>query len=228
MYVGLGILLLLAIYAPFLWVRYVMWRHSKDLPQIPGTGAELAQHLAQKFKLDIKVEETDAGADHFDPDANAVRLGPLNFHGRSLTAIAVATHEVGHAIQHDRKEAVNELRTKYLPRAYMIKKVGIAILMLTPVITGLLHVPAVALITILIGLGTMLLSSLMYLLVLPHEWDASFNKALPVLIQGEYIEKSWEPAVRSILRAAALTYFAGALADLLRIWRWWLVFRGLR
>jgi Zn-dependent membrane protease YugP len=61
--------------------------------------------------------------------------------------------------------------------------------------------------------------------VLPEEWDASFNKALPILKQGQYVEKHDLPKVKKVLRAAALTYFAGALANVLNIARWLLILR---
>ena len=64
-----------------------------------------------------------------------------------------------------------------------------------------------------------------YLIVLPEEWDASFNKALPVLVQGEYVNKEQLPAVKSVLRAAALTYFSAAMANVLNIARWLLILR---
>jgi Zn-dependent membrane protease YugP len=54
---------------------------------------------------------------------------------------------------------------------------------------------------------------------LPEEYDASFNKALPILEEG-YIPKEHMPAVRQVLKACAYTYVAGALADVLRLWRW--------
>ncbi|MEM7084350.1 MAG: zinc metallopeptidase, partial [Pseudomonadota bacterium] len=54
---------------------------------------------------------------------------------------------------------------------------------------------------------------------------ASFNKALPILTNGEYVEQSHLPAIRKILQAAALTYFAAALANVLNIGRWLLLLR---
>ena len=67
--------------------------------------------------------------------------------------------------------------------------------------------------------------ALAYLIVLPEEWDASFNKALPILIEGKYIESDQQQAVREVLKAAALTYFAAALASMLNIGRWLLILR---
>jgi Zn-dependent membrane protease YugP len=65
----------------------------------PGTGAELARHLLDRFDMKhIKVETTERG-DHYDPETKAVRLTPDKFSGKSLTAVTVAAHEVGHAIQ---------------------------------------------------------------------------------------------------------------------------------
>jgi hypothetical protein len=63
------------------------------------------------------------------------------------------------------------------------------------------------------------------LIILPEEWDASFNKALPILIQGEYIKAEHIPAIRSILKAAAFTYFAAAMANVLNVGRWFMILR---
>ncbi|MFT6031411.1 MAG: Zn-dependent membrane protease YugP, partial [Oleiphilaceae bacterium] len=55
--------------------------------------------------------------------------------------------------------------------------------------------------------------------------DASFNKALPIIIEGEYLTESEIPAARKILRAAAMTYVAATLSSILSIWRWLLFLR---
>jgi Zn-dependent membrane protease YugP len=78
--------------------------------------------------------------------------------------------------------------------------------------------------TAFIGVVTMLSSAAMYVAILPEEYDASFNKALPILEAG-YVPEQHIPAVRQVLRAAAYTYVAGALADVLSLWRWLRVFR---
>jgi len=75
--------------------------------------------------------------------------------------------------------------------------------------------------------GILLLAShvVVHVLTLPVEFDASFSKALPVLARGRYLGASDLPAARSVLRAAAWTYVAGALATLLNVARWFRVFR---
>lgn len=214
------------VYAPSLWVRHVMSRHGKDLSDMPGTGGELARHLIERFQLSgIQVEEGAANGDHFDPAAQAVRLSPKNFHGRSITAIAVAAHEVGHAIQFHRREKIFELRKRYLPLAARLNQVGIVIMVCMPFIALLLRAPVAIGALIGISLLLQLAGAFAYLIILPEEWDASFNKALPILIEGEYVQPAQLPAVRQVLKAAALTYFAAALANVLHIGRWFMLLR---
>jgi len=222
----IGLALAILIYLPSFWVRRVMQIYSKDLAEIPGTGGELAKHLIERFELsEISVEETEPFRDHFDPTAKAVRLSPNNFHGKSLTAIAVAAHEVGHAIQFHRKEKIFELRSRYLPTAQALSRAGIAIMWAFPVIGIVLRSPFAVAMVIAASLLLQLAGAMAYLIILPEEWDASFNKALPILTDGEYVDGSRLPTIRRILQAAALTYFAAALANVLNIGRWLLLLR---
>src|SRR4249920_2242130 len=99
-----GILLLVVVYGPQFWIRHVLKRHGAERPDLPGTGAELARHLLDEANLpSVMVEPTDKG-DHYDPEAQAVRLSPAHHDGRSIAAVAVAAHEVSHAVQHARGE----------------------------------------------------------------------------------------------------------------------------
>jgi len=111
---------------PQLWIRWVFFRYKSNLPDIPGTGAELAQHLLKRFAIEgVAIEETKPQGDHFDSATPAIRLSPDNFNGRSLTAIAVAAHEVGHAIQWHRKEEIFRLRSRYIPLAMKLQRIGL-------------------------------------------------------------------------------------------------------
>lgn len=216
-----GVLLLLLVLGPNIWVKYVLKKHHKPLPGMPGTGGELAVHLLKQYNIEhVKVEQTDTMGDHYSPSDNAVRLSPDVYQGKSLSAIAVAAHEVGHALQFNRKEPVSLLRTRYLGPAHTIRRVGVYLLMGMPAISALLHLPSLYLLSLVVGIVTMLVSVLLYVAVLPEEWDASFNKALPILEKGGYVPAEYLPAIRQVLKAAALTYVAAALADILRLWRW--------
>jgi len=206
---------------PQLWIRWVFARYGNELPGIPGTGGELATHLLKRFNIEgVVVEETKPNQDHFDSSTPAVRLSPKNYNGKSLTAVAVAAHEVGHALQWHRKDTVFKLRTRYIPLARRLQQIGYLLLSLAPLAAILTRVPAAALAPLIGGILIALCGAGTYLIILPEEWDASFNKAMPILIEGEYISPEQEFATRRILRAAALTYAAGALASLLQIWRW--------
>ena len=206
---------------PNLWVNYVMKKHHRHLEGMPGTGGEFAQHLLNQFQLDkVTLQQGGSHDNYYSPDNNLISLSSDNYSGKSLTALAVAAHEVGHALQFQRQEPVSFLRRKYLPKAYLIQKIGFTILLLMPIITMIVKTPLLAVVTILVGVFTLLLSVLMYVAILPEEFDASFNKALPILEQGGYIPPVYLPAVKQVLKAAALTYVAAALADILRLWRW--------
>lgn len=217
---GLGItFFVLLIYGPSLWVKFVMWRHSSDIEEMPGTGGELASHLVESLKLEgVKVESGEQGQNFYSPDEKLVSLSPDLYSGKSITAIAVAAHEVGHAIQFSRNEPVSQLRKKYLGVAFLIKRIGAVILLISPAVFAAVKLPHLLLFNVGVGIATLVASALMYVAVLPEEYDASFNKALPILKSG-YVPQRYVPAIRSVLRAAALTYFAGALADSIRLWQ---------
>ena len=225
-YIFLLSFILLIIFGPQLWARHTFKRYSKPLERIPGTGGELAQHLLKHLAMEhVKVEETTPGGDHYDPRDKTVRLSPDNYKQNSLTAVAVATHEVGHAIQHHRKEPKFNLRTRLAYLAHYAQKAGVMIMIAMPIVTAITKAPPAGLLMVAIGFGSMAVSTLVHFITLPVEIDASFGKALPILKQGNYITPEDEPAVRSILRAAAFTYVAASLASLLNLWRWLAILR---
>ena len=105
---------------PRYWVKSVIERHSADRLDIPGTGGELARHLLDGMKLGhVKVEEAKSTGDHYDPVAKAVRLAPEHFNGRSLSAVVIAAHEVGHAMQDATGYRPLQVRTRLAKRARM-------------------------------------------------------------------------------------------------------------
>lgn len=188
---------------------------------MPGTGGELAQHLIDRFELrGVTVREGGEQDNFYHPVENYVSLSPKNYHGKSLTAIAVAAHEVGHAIQFVREEPLSKLREKYLPIAATLGKVGVGMLMAMPIATVLFKTPAAIFAFIGLSLIFQLAGAAIYLIVLPEELDASFKKALPILEEGEYLPDHMLPAARKVLKAAAYTYFAAALANVMNIGRW--------
>ncbi len=219
------VIILALVFGPQWWAQYTFRRYAKPLPNLKGTGSELARHLLDRFDMqDVNVEKGEPGTDHYDPEKRLVCLSPDNHDNKSLTAIAVAAHEVGHAIQHHRNEPLLAWRTRLVIFANAVQKFGVSVFVVMPIVTAITRAPALAGLMALVGLATMLMATLVHLITLPVETDASFNKALPILEAG-YVEKKDIPKVKRILRAAALTYLASSLASLLNLWRWAAILR---
>lgn len=218
---GLAFFVILAlVYGPSIWVKYVLWRHSRHISDMPGTGAELAEHLVERFSLEgVQVKKGNEDENYYSPDEKIVCLSPDVYEGKSLTAVATAAHEIGHAIQFCRDEPVSHLRKKYMGKALRIKKIGSYVLMSAPIFMVFLKTPLALAVLGLIGILSMLTSVMMYAAILPEEYDASFKKALPILKEG-YLPEHHIAAAAKVLRACAYTYLAAALADVLRLWRW--------
>ena len=100
-YVLFGLLILILIFGPQYWIRTTLKRYGKWRKDLQGTGGELAEHLVERFQLDgVKVVRGGMGADYYDPEEKIISLSPQHYDGQSVAAVAVATHETGHAIQH--------------------------------------------------------------------------------------------------------------------------------
>lgn len=214
--------LLVLIVAPSVWVQQVLRKYAQPADRYVdrGTGAELARHLIARLDLtDVKVEPTESG-DHYDPEARAVRLSREHFHGTSLTAITIAAHEVGHAVQHARGERLFALRYQLARAIRQVERVAGVLLVALPLLGALARAPMIGGLSLLgVVVGTAVLGTLVHLVTLPVEFDASFGKALPILQEGRYLKGNDLIHARRILRAAALTYVAGSLLGLLNFWR---------
>ena len=216
-----SVLIVLAlIFGPSLWVKLVMKKYSLEKPEIPGTGGELAKHLIERLSLkEVKVEVTELG-DHYDPIEKKVRLLREHYESKSLTAIAIAAHEVGHAIQDQQGDKRLAIRTKMVPVVDKVARLSVAFIYLSPVIGIITRHPMPFSLLLFLGLSGFVARMMVHAVTLPIEFDASFSKALPLLREGKYVSQSNEKAVSSILRAAALTYVSAALADILNLGRW--------
>lgn len=219
LYFIIALLVLLLIFGPQAWVRREMEKHAAARPDLPGTGGELARHLLDRFQLGtVAVETTEAG-DHYDPDARTVRLSQENHDGRSITAVAVAAHEVAHAIQHAQGSTLFALRTSLARFLGIFDKIAMVVLITAPVMMALTHIPALGLMQAGVAIAMLGVGLVVHLATLPLELDASFGKALPILTADGYLDGRDLPAARGVLRAAAFTYVAGALIGLLNFLR---------
>ncbi len=216
-WIVLLVIVVALIFLPQFWVRRVLKKHSNERSDFPGTGGEFARHLIKQQGLKVKLETTEQG-DHYDPSSRTVRLSSENFNGKSLTAVATAAHEVGHAIQHQQGMALLLLRSPLAKFAFYVEKIAQVALISTPVFLSFL--PGVGRLSLIVAIAGMLASTLVHFVTLPVEINASFSKALPILKNGHYLKERDYQDARKILLACALTYVSAALGSLLNIWRW--------
>jgi Zn-dependent membrane protease YugP len=223
------LILILALLAltigPSLWVQAVIRRYREPANRYPRTGGQTARQLLDTLGLRHVVTEVTEHGDHYDVQAKAVRLSADNFNGRSLTAVTIAAHEVGHALQDARGFGPLHWRTRLVHWVAPIEKVGAGMLMLAPFAGVLTRSPYLGLIGLAGGALTLGTAVVIHFLTLPTELDASFGRALPLLKQHGLIRREDLPRARSLLTAAAFTYVAVALQSLLNIARWWAILR---
>jgi Zn-dependent membrane protease YugP len=218
------VLVLVLVFGPSLWVRRVMAKYSQPADRYPGTGAELVEHLKGILGLpNLAIERTDSG-DHYDPDAGAVRLTPDKHDGRSLTAITVAAHEVGHALQDRDGYAPLRWRSRLVRVTHVVERVGVGMMFGAPVLAAVTRIPATGLFALAGGFLSLGSSVLVHLVTLPTEFDASFNRALPIL-RDHILKPVDRRHAQRLLTAAALTYVAASLVALLNVARWWALLR---
>jgi Zn-dependent membrane protease YugP len=218
------IIAITVLFGPHLWARHILNRYNRQ-EYFSGSGIDLARLVLAHLNLnDVTVEMTDAG-DHYDPTGKTIRLTKKICGRKTLTAVVVAAHEIGHAIQDDSGYKPLKTRTRMIGTAQKIERIGAIIMMAVPVLAGVTRAPSVGVLMFVGGFATLCIPVLVHLLTLPTEFDASFNRALPMLTSGSYIPPEDIPGARKILIACALTYVANSLIGLLNVWRWIRVLR---
>ena len=210
---------------PSFWVQAVIKRYREPANRYARTGGQTARHLLDTLGLRNVVAEVTDGGDHYDPLAKAVRLTKDNFYGRSLTAVTIAAHEVGHAMQDARGFGPLRVRTQLVHWVAPIEKLGAGMLMMAPLMGAVTRSPRLGLLGLAGGVLTLAAGVVVHFLTLPTELDASFMRALPLMKQHGVILPEDLPRARRLLTAAAFTYVAVALQSLLNIARWWAILR---
>ncbi len=201
--------------------KYSQVHNSKDL-----TGAEVARDILDAHGLQhVQVEATPGMlTDHYDPMSKTVRLSEPNYASPSLAALAVAAHEVGHAIQDAKMYAPLVARAKLAMPLGAVANLGNMALMAGVMMImfggGALGKPL--LIIGIIGLAAVLL---FHLVTLPVEFDAS-NRALALLENNGYLSREENAGARKVLNAAAMTYVIAAVASALQLLYYLNMLRG--
>ncbi|GGG15406.1 zinc metallopeptidase [Paenibacillus abyssi] len=181
------------------------------------TGYEAARRMLDNNGLhDVPIEPVPGRlTDHYDPINRVVRLSEPVYYENSISAVSVACHEVGHAIQHSEHYPMLVLRHRMFPVVNLTS--GIAPFLL---IAGFLFQSMG-----LIGLGIIFFSAVVafQLVTLPVEFNAS-SRARDLMISEGFITNDEERGVAKVLNAAALTYVAAALISLLELIKYIMIF----
>jgi uncharacterized protein len=201
--------LLLSMWASFK-VKSTFHRYSQIRPRSGLSGAEAARELLRLNGVrDVRVEPVEGFlSDHYDPSAKVLRLSPDVYEGRSLSALGVAAHEAGHALQDANHYAPLSFRSLVVKPAMFGSNLGMYLVMggLMVNVSGLVWV------------GIIMFSAfvLFTLVTLPVEFNAS-NRAVAVLERSGMITSQEVTGTRKVLNAAALTYVAAAIGAVVQL-----------
>ncbi|MCB0261724.1 MAG: zinc metallopeptidase [Calditrichia bacterium] len=203
--------IILSIYAQFK-VRSTYKKYREVANQAGITGAEVARQILRSNGLDdVAVEEVPGTlSDHYDPRDKTVRLSTDNFRGRSIAALSIAAHEVGHAIQDAKDYAPLRMRHAILP----VANIGSSLSMWLILAGFFFQFSGLFTAGILFFSGAVLFQ----LVTLPVEFNAS-SRALEQLDGYRYLHRDEMPFARKVLNAAALTYVAAAAVSVLELVR---------
>jgi uncharacterized protein len=184
------------------------------------TGAEAARRILDHHGLYHVRVEMGRGylSDHYDPRAKVIRLSPDVYQGYSLAAAAVASHEVGHAIQDKEDYSFLRIRHALVPVANIGSNFSWVFILIGifAQLSGML----------LLGILFMAAAVVFQLVTLPVEFNAS-NRAMDEVISLGIIRNEEERDTKKVLNAAALTYVAAAAVAVLELLRLVLIYTGM-
>lgn len=187
-------------------------RYSKVLAPSGMTGAESARRVLEANGVTgVRIERISGNlTDHFDPKANTIRLSESVYDATTVSAVGVAAHEAGHAVQYAVGYAPMQLRAAIIPATNIGSQLAMPLVLLGLIFSSAMLVD--------IGILAFSMSTLFQLITLPVEFNAS-RRAVATL-ESSCVSDTEVKGAKAVLRAAALTYVAAlavSLASLLRI-----------
>jgi Zn-dependent membrane protease YugP len=198
-----------------LLMAWAQWRvkssyaRAMQMPA-PLSGAAAARYILDKAGLqDVPIEPTQGElSDHYDPGDRTVHLSAEVYHSRSIAAVGIAAHEVGHAIQHAHGYLPLVIRNIAVPAA----RFGPMLFIVLVILGAIMHSGNL----ILLGLAAYAGIVVFQLVNLPVEFDAS-NRAKRVLSELNIVDADGAAGVRDVLNAAGWTYVAATLQAFLTL-----------
>lgn len=184
------------------------------------SGAAAARHILDRAGChDVGIEVANGWlTDHYDPRHRVLRLSPEVYRASTATAVGIAAHEAGHALQHAQRYAPLVVRNMAVPAASFGSNAGIWLLILG----ALFHSAPL----VLVGLVSFAAVVVFQIINLPVEFDAS-RRAKQLLTQLHIVDGEGAAAVNAVLNAAAWTYVAATLQAILTLLYYLLRFGGM-
>lgn len=205
-------------------VQQAYAKYSRVPSSLGMTGREAAERILRANGIyDVRVHHIPGNlTDHYDPRNKTLGLSDTTYSSSSVAAIGVAAHECGHAIQHAVGYAPLHIRGALFPVAQFGSTLSWPLILI-----GLFLRGSLSLWLIEAGIILFVGALLFQIVTLPVEFNASSN-ALKALSAGNMLRADEITGVRKVLRAAAMTYVAGALASILQLLRLLLIANSRR
>ena len=185
------------------------------------TGAQAARYVLDRNGLrNVRIERVSGSlTDHYDPQANVIRLSEDVYNSTSTAAVGVACHEAGHAIQHAENYAPVKIRAAIIPITNIGSRLAVPLIILGLVLSSLNSIwTSIA----YLGIACFGLSTVFQLVTLPTEFNAS-KRALTAIESGNLLVNEELEGAKKVLTAAALTYVAALAVSLMQLLRFVLI-----
>lgn len=200
-------------------VKGTFTKYSRMQTRAGLSGADVARRILEDHGIyDVKVEPVHGTlTDHYDPRSKTLRLSEPVYHAHSMSALGVAAHEVGHAIQHAEKYAPLQFRSAWVPIANLGGGISFLVIIAALFMGG--AATQMGEIVGWLGVGLFATTTIFTLITLPVEFDAS-KRALATLHHGGYMTLDEIDGAKKVLDAAALTYVAAFITSAMTLLYW--------
>jgi Zn-dependent membrane protease YugP len=200
-------------------------KYSKSPLRNGLTGREIAERMLKENGIyDVKVTSVNGFlSDHYNPANKTVNLSPDVYNGTSVAAAAVSAHECGHAVQHATAYQWLTMRSKLVPTVQITSNLVNWVLL----VGVIMAVSGGNTTILLVGIILMAVTVLFSLITLPVEFDAS-KRALAWLNHTNVTTRDEYPQAKDALKWAAMTYVVAALAAVVTLVQYILLYMGSR
>ncbi len=194
------------------------------------TAAEFTQRLLNQANIDnVKITTINGKlTDCYDPRSKTIKLSSSTYDSTSISALGVCAHEVGHAVQDNRKMFLFRLRIIFVPVVNLINTLYIPLILVGSILAFTFMIPTVGYYIVLGSIIAYGASLVFYLITLPLEYDASRRALAMMKSMGVFTETELSQA-KKVLKAAIQTYIAATLTSLiyfLRFLSYAMIFTG--